>query len=455
MSICPLEFRYGSDEMKKVFSRENIIKKVLGVELALSKALEEVGVVPRGNYERLLKCVDEVRPEDVDRYERVVGHDVVALLTAVSEVCGESSNYLHYGATSNDVIDTAWSLLMRDAFKVVKKKLIVNIQVLIELTRKFKDLVMVGRTHAQHALPITLGFKLANYVYEFTRSLERIISAESRVIKGKMAGAVGTMAGWRGKGLEVENAVMSELKLHPHLITTQVVPRDGFAEAVSVLAILASQAERLGIEIRELMRPEILELAEGSAGRVGSSTMPHKANPVECEKVSGLARVLRGLLIPALENIPLWHERDLSNSSAERVLIPHSFILIDEILDTLHSVLKGLKVFPENMERNLRVSGGAIMAESLMLRLTDKGLSRLEAHKLTMELVRRAQSKRTSLLEEAINDVRVLTYLNVAEINEALDYNKYLGNYRELIDRTLKYTEEIVEEALREASEIG
>ncbi|MEM4906627.1 MAG: lyase family protein, partial [Sulfolobales archaeon] len=321
-----------------------------------------------------------------------------------------------------------------------------------ELTRKFKDLVMVGRTHAQHALPITLGFKLANYVYEFIRSLERINSVEDRVIRGKMSGAVGTMAGWRGKGLEIENAVMSELNLHPHLITTQVVPRDGFAEVVSVLAILASQAERLGIEIRELMRPEILELAEGSAGRVGSSTMPHKTNPVECEKISGLARVLRGLLIPALENIPLWHERDLSNSSAERVLIPHSFILIDEILDTLHDVLKGLKVFPENIERNLRMSRGAIMAESLMLRLTDKGLSRLEAHKLTMELVQRARSKHTSLLEEAINDARVLTYLNIAEINEALDYNKYLGNYRELIDRTLKYAEELVEKVLHEAS---
>ncbi|MEM0504527.1 MAG: adenylosuccinate lyase [Sulfolobales archaeon] len=452
MSICPLEFRYGSNEMREVFSRENIIRKMLEVELALSKALEEVGIVPRGNYEKLLKCIYEVRPEDVDKYEKVVGHDIVALLTAVREVCGESSNYLHYGATSNDIIDTAWSLLMRDAFKIVKKKLIVNIQILIELTRKFKDLVMVGRTHAQHALPITLGFKLANYVYEFIRSLERINSVEDRVIRGKMSGAVGTMAGWRGKGLEIENAVMSELNLHPHLITTQVVPRDGFAEVVSVLAILASQAERLGIEIRELMRPEILELAEGSAGRIGSSTMPHKTNPVECEKISGLARVLRGLLIPALENIPLWHERDLSNSSAERVLIPHSFILIDEILDTLHDVLKGLKVFPENMERNLRMSRGAIMAESLMLRLTDKGLSRLEAHKLTMELVQRARSKHTSLLEEAINDARVLTYLNIAEINEALDYNKYLGNYRELIDRTLKYAEELVEKVLHEAS---
>ncbi|MEM4752377.1 MAG: lyase family protein, partial [Sulfolobales archaeon] len=270
MSICPLEFRYGSNEMREVFSRENIIRKMLEVELALSKALEEVGIVPRGNYEKLLKCIYEVRPEDVDKYEKVVGHDIVALLTAVREVCGESSNYLHYGATSNDIIDTAWSLLMRDAFKIVKKKLIVNIQILIELTRKFKDLVMVGRTHAQHALPITLGFKLANYVYEFIRSLERINSVEDRVIRGKMSGAVGTMAGWRGKGLEIENVVMSELNLHPHLITTQVVPRDGFAEVVSVLAILASQAERLGIEIRELMRPEILELAEGSAGRVGS-----------------------------------------------------------------------------------------------------------------------------------------------------------------------------------------
>ncbi len=448
MSICPLDFRYGSEEMRRIFGRENIIRKMLEVELALSKALEDIGIAPKGSYDKLLKCIYNVRPEDVDRYEEILGHEIVALLNAVKDACGESANYIHYGATSNDVIDTAWSLLIRDALEIVKRKLIANIKVMIELIQKFKDLVMVGRTHAQHALPITLGFKLANYVYELTRSLERITSAEVRVVRGKMAGAVGTMAGWRGRGLEVENAVMSELGLHPHLITTQVVPRDGFAEMVSILAILASQVERFGIEVRELMRPEILELAEGGVGRIGSSTMPHKTNPVECEKLSGLARVLRGFLIPSFENIPLWHERDLSNSSAERILIPHSFVLIDEVLDTLHEVLLGLKVFPENIGRNLKLSKGVIMAESLMLKLIDRGLSRFEAYKLAMGLASRARSKGIDLFDEILNDGTVLTYLSVNEVRETLNYDNYLGNYKELVDRTIKYAEDVMKSSL-------
>jgi len=312
------------------------------------------------------------------------------------------------------------------------------------LTREYRDLIMVGRTHGQHALPITLGFKLANYVYELTRSLERLVDVESRVVRGKMAGAVGTMAGWRGKGLCVESVVMRELNLRPHEITTQVVPRDGFAELVSVIAILASQIERFGVEVRELMRPEILELAEGVGGRVGSSTMPHKANPVECEKISGLTRVLKGLVVPAIEDIVLWHERDLSNSSAERLLIPHTFMLIDEILDTFNEVLSNLKVYPENMIKNLKLSKGAIMSESLMLKLTDKGLSRYEAHRVVRELVTKALRSGSELIDVVLNEPEVLKYLSVDEVREALDYSRYLGNYNELIERTLKYAEEVI-----------
>jgi len=446
MSLCPLEFRYGSNDMRVIFSRENIIKKMVEVELKLYKALEECGIVPNGYYEVFNKCVSNItiRPEDVDKREEVLGHDVVALLSILNDYCGGVSRFLHYGATSNDIVDTVWGLLIRDALNLVKRKLVSNVRLLMELTRKYRDLIMVGRTHGQHALPITLGFKLANYVYELTRGLERLVDVESRVVRGKMAGAVGTMAGWRGRGLCVESVVMRELSLRPHEITTQVVPRDGFAELVSVIAILASQIERFGVEVRELMRPEILELAEGVGGRVGSSTMPHKANPVECEKISGLTRVLRGLVIPAIEDIVLWHERDLSNSSAERLLIPHTFMLIDEILDTLNEVLTGLKVYPENMVRNLMLSKGVIMSESLMLKLTDKGLSRYEAHKLVRELIAKALRSNSELIDVALNEPEVLKYLSVDEVREALDYSKYLGNYNELIDRTLNYAEEVI-----------
>ena len=444
MSLCPLEFRYGSDEMRSIFSRENIIRKMIDVELALVRALEESEIIPRGYYERLASCIYNVRVEDIDGYEREVGHDVVALISAINDVCGESSRYVHYGATSNDIIDTAWALLIRDALRVVKRKLILVIKLLIDLSKEYEDTLMVGRTHAQHALPITLGFKLANYVYEFANSLDRLLSTEGRVIKGKMAGAVGTMAGWRGKGLAVESMVMRELGLRSHEITTQVAARDGFAELINDLAILASQAERLGIEIRELMRPEIMELAEGVEGRIGSSTMPHKANPVECEKLAGLARVLRGLAITALENIPLWHERDLSNSSSERILIPHAFVLIDEILGALHGILVNLRVYPGNMLKNLELSKGLIMSESLMLRLTDKGLSRYEAHKLVRELTSKALASGMDLLSVALNDGRVLKYLTADEVREALNYMKYLGSYRELIERAISYANEVI-----------
>ncbi|MEM0453399.1 MAG: adenylosuccinate lyase [Sulfolobales archaeon] len=444
MSICPLEFRYGSEEMKNVFRRDNIVRKMIYVELALIKALEEAGITPEGYYDKLSKCVYSVSTETIDSYERLVGHDVVALLSAINDLCGDVSRYVHYGATSNDIIDTTWALLIRDALNIVRNKLIRVINLLIDLSRKYSDTLMVGRTHAQHALPITLGFKLANYVYEFSNSLSRLLSAESRVVKGKMAGAVGTMAGWRGKGLEVESRVMGMLGLKNHEITTQVVPRDGFAELITVLAILASQAERFSIEVRELMRPEIGELAEGAEGRVGSSTMPHKTNPVECEKISGLTRVLRGLVVTALENIPLWHERDLSNSSAERVLIPHTFILIDEILDTLYRVLSNLKVYPANMLRNLELSKGTVMSESLMLKLTDKGINRYEAHKLVRDLTIKALRNSTDLLTEALNDDRVLKILTPNELREALDFRKYLGNYKDLIERAIIYANMLI-----------
>ncbi|MFN3268164.1 MAG: lyase family protein, partial [Zestosphaera sp.] len=196
MSLCPIEFRYGSDEMRKIFRRENILARMIEVEVTLVKSLEECGLIPRGYSVSLESCVHSVRLEEVDSYERLLGHDVMALVMAIADACGESARFVHYGATSNDVIDTVWALLIRDALRVVKSKLIGLINLLMKLSEEYSDTLMVGRTHAQHALPITLGFKFANYLYEFTRSLERLMSDESRVVRGKMAGAVGTMAGW-------------------------------------------------------------------------------------------------------------------------------------------------------------------------------------------------------------------------------------------------------------------
>ncbi len=446
LSLCPIEFRYGSDEMRKIFKRENILARMIEVEVTLVKSLEECGLIPRGYSVSLESCVHSIKLEEVDSYEKSLGHDVMALVIAIADACGESARFVHYGATSNDIIDTAWALLIRDALRVVESKLIELINLLTKLSEEYSDTLMVGRTHAQHALPITLGFKFANYLYEFTRSLERLMSVESRIVRGKMAGAVGTMAGWGDKGFCVESSFMRELNLGSHVITTQVSPRDGVAELVNALAILASQAERLGIEVRELMRPEIMELAEGVEGRVGSSTMPHKENPVLSEKLAGLARLMRSLTITALEDIPLWHERDLSNSSAERFLIPHSFLVIDEVLNTLIKILENLRIYPERMMNNLKLSRGTNMSEALVLRLTDKGMLRHEAYKLVRELVSKAINENKDFLTVVSEDPRILKYLTKEEINEALNYRKYLGMHKALIERTIKYANEVLKQ---------
>jgi len=418
--------------------------KMIDVEVALVKSLEECGLIPRGYSAGLESCARSIKISEVDYYEKLLGHEVMALITAIADACGENARFVHYGATSNDVIDTVWALLVRDALRIVKTKLVNLITLLTRFSEKYSDTLMVGRTHAQHALPITLGFKFANYLYEFTRSLERVIEVEPRIVRGKMAGAVGTMAGWGIKGFCVESASMRELGLEPHTITTQVSPRDGIAELVSVLSILASQAERLGIEVRELMRPEIRELAEGVEGRVGSSTMPHKENPVLSEKLAGLARLMRGFTVTALENIPLWHERDLSNSSAERLLIPHSFLIIDEILDTTIKILKDLKIYPEKMVSNLGLSRGINLSEALVLKLTDKGMLRHEAYKIIRELVSKAVNENKDFLAIVLEDPRILKYLSREEIIEALDYRKYLGMHKELIKRTIEYATSVL-----------
>lgn len=446
LSLCPLEFRYGSEEMRKIFRKENILMRMIDVEIILVKSLEECGLIPKGYSVNLESCAHSIKLDEVDSYEKSLGHEVMALVAAIADACGESARFVHYGATSNDLIDTVWALLIRDALRLIKSKLVKLIELLIKLSERYSDTLMVGRTHAQHALPITLGFKFANYLYEFTRSLERLIKAEPQVVRGKMAGAVGTMAGWGSKGLCVESTSMRELNLQPHIITTQVSPRDGVAELISALAILASQAERLGIEVRELMRPEIMELAEGVEGRVGSSTMPHKENPVLSEKLAGLARLMRALTITALEDIPLWHERDLSNSSAERFLIPHSFLIIDEILNTLIKVVENLRVYPEKMIKNLELSRGTNVSEALVLRLTDKGMLRHEAYKLVRELVGKAVSENKDFPIIASEDSRVLKYLSKEEIKEVLDHKRYLGMHKELIKRAVEYANNVLKQ---------
>lgn len=440
--ICPLDWRYGSEEMRGLFLTEAIIKRFIVVEKAIMKGLEEMGYAKKGCSEVIDECAQSITASDVYTRESVMGHDIAALTYLLGEKCGECGKYVHLGATSYDVVDTAWALIIKDALAIVKRRLRYIIEKLIDMAYQYKEAIMVGRTHGQHALPITLGFKFANYIYEFTRSLERLFETEKRVVRSKISGAVGTMAAWRGKGIVLEEIASKYLGLEPHKIATQVAPRDGFAELVSVLAILASQLDRFALEVRELARPEIGEIYE-TGKRVGSSTMPQKRNPVTAERISGLAKVARSLVIVALENIPLMHERDLTNSSSERILIPHMFLIIDQMLIDMLKLLDTIYIDIDAMKRNLDLLKGQIMSEAIMIKLVEKGMPRHEAHKILSEITRNLKAEE-SLKQALIKDERILKLLTIKEIEEALNYYTYLGNYKELIDRTIKYSKDVL-----------
>lgn len=437
--VCPLQWRYGSEEMRQIFTISSIVKHYVMVEKALVCTLEEYGIAEKGCCELLDKVSFD--PKVIYELEKTTGHDIASLVMKLEELT--KCRFIHYGATSYDIVDTTWALIIKQALSLVKRRLKEIIDILIDLAKKHRDTLMIGRTHGQHALPITLGFKFANYIYEFSRSLEMIRNVEKLVVKGKISGAVGTMASWNGLGIDIEKKTLEKLGLEPHEITTQVVPRDGFAHLISTLAILGSQLDRLALEIRELSRTEIGELREGFE-RIGSSAMPHKVNPVTCEKISGLAKVLRGLVIPALENIPLWHERDLTNSSSERILIPHAFLIIDEMLVSMIKVLKNLTIDTERMLKNLDLLKGYVLTEAVMNILISKGLTRTEAHKLLRELTRRYSDK-VSLKEALMNFEEIRKHLTPNEI-ESIDYKNYLGMYSELIDRAIKYAMRVMED---------
>ncbi len=438
--LCPFNFRYGSEEMRAVFSRASMIKRYVLVEAAVMKGLEAAGFAPKGCWREVLRCGAELRPEDLDAVEARLGHEIASLAVLLGEKCGECGKYVHLGLTSNDVIDTGWALAFREGLKILLSRLESLITTLTELSTRYSSTVMVGRTHGKHALPITFGFKLANYVYEFSRSYERLCEAYVRVVRSNLSGAVGTMAAWGDEGFKVREIASSELNLPPHAITTQVSPRDGFAELITDLAILASQLDRLALEIRELSRDEIGEVSI-STDSVGSSTMPHKRNPSIAERISGLAKVARSLTVAGLENIPLMHERDLTNSSSERVVLPHAFLTLDEALLSAERMMKNLVINEEAMQRNLSLSGGALMSECVMIKLVVKaGMPRHEAHEALRKLLSEALLERKDFL--AVVKERFGELLG-EELEECVKPETYLGESKRLILEAIRYWESV------------
>ncbi|HID18624.1 TPA: adenylosuccinate lyase, partial [Candidatus Bathyarchaeota archaeon] len=417
---------------------------MLDVEAALAWALAEVGLIPKRAASQIAKkaSISHVRLERVKELESQLGHDIMAMVEALAEVCGEAGKYVHYGATSYDIVDTAMGLQLREALNILEARLSELEEVLIRLVKKYKRTLMVGRTHGQHALPITLGLKFAVWLREISRHLQRLHQCRDRIVIGKLTGAVGTQAGFGPEGLKVQRLVMEKLGLKPVEVSTQIVQRDRHAELVCLLAVIASTLDKFATEIRELQRTEIGELAEPfQLGRqVGSSTMPHKVNPVRCERICALAKIVRSLTIPALENVVSWQERDLSNSAAERFLIPEALILTDYMVDLMAKVLRGLRVDEQRMRENLELTRGRVMSEAVMLALTRKGMGRQEAHKLLRELTVRSLLKNEDFRQVLLKSEAVRQYLSVKEIEEALKPENYLGTTLQQIDEVLKQT---------------
>jgi len=436
--------RYGTPEMRQIFEEENRLQKMLDVEAALAWAHAEVGDIPVKDAQRIIDVANtrRVKLSRVKEIESEIRHDIMSLIRALSEAAGSSGAYVHLGATSQDINDTATALQLKEATALIDKDLNNLEKVLLEKTQHYKRTVMIGRTHGQHALPITLGFKFAIWMRENARHIQRLRECQHRLLVGKMSGAVGTMAGLGPNAFKIQDLTLKKLGLNAVDISNQIIQRDIHAEFVSLLSIIASTLDKIALEIRELQRPEIGELAEPfeKTKQVGSSTMPHKRNPELCERICGLAKIMRSLTIPALENVSTWHERDLTQTSAERFIIPESCILIDYVLHLMTNILDGLVVNERNMRENLDLTQGRNMSEAVMIALVSKGMGRQEAHELLRQLTIKSETEQEPFKKTLQESKVVQAKLSKKEIGKALNPKNYLGTSLKQVEIMIKKT---------------
>ena len=444
--VCPLDYRYGREELKEIFGEKRRLQFLLDVEAALARAHAKVGNIPQDAADEISRkaSVDYVNVDRVKEIESETKHDIMAVTRALSEVCSEDAGkYIHLGATSYDIVDTANALQFADATDYIKKGLKELRKTLVDLAKKHKNTVMLGRTHGQHTIPITFGLKMAGYAMEIDRHLERMFECKNRLLVGKLSGAVGTGAALGEHALKLQEIMLQDLKLGVEDVSTQIVIRDRYNELISVLCNIATSLEKFSTEIRNLQRDEIGEVAEAfeTKKQVGSSTMPHKRNPITSEQISGLARVVRGFMTPAFENSIQWHERDLCNSSSERFILPHSLILTDWIIYQTNIVFKNLKIFPNRMLKNMEISKGLPMAESLMTTLINKGMGRGDAHELMRKTALKAVELDKTLKEVFLEKNEKLKLLTSGEVDDALNPYNYLGASEKIVERVVKKLE--------------
>ena len=423
--------RYSRPAMKKVWSEENKFAKWLQVEVAVCEAWAELGIIPKEELRKIKKA-----RFDMKRFEEILKtthHDVTAFLGSVAESLGEESRFIHLGLTSSDVMDTALSLQLLEATKILEQDIADLIAVLKEKAIEHKHTLMMGRTHGVHAEPVTFGLKMALWIEEMKRNAQRLAEAKKVIVVGKISGAVGTYA---TVPPEVEEKACARLGLSPAPVSSQVLQRDRHAQFVTTLAIIASSLEKFATEIRGLQRTETLEAEEPfEEGQTGSSAMPHKRNPELCERVCGLARLVRGHALTAMENVALWHERDISHSSNERITLPDSCLVLDYILSIFTNVMRGLRVYPQRMRENVELTKGLIFSQRVLLALIDKGLSRQKAYDLVQRNAMKAWKERTDFLQLLEADSEVVASLSAAELESLFDYQYYLKHVDHIFER--------------------
>jgi adenylosuccinate lyase len=418
--------RYTPECMKNLWSEQAKFERWLEVELAVMEAYEEAGMIPKGYCKRARETA-QIDVDEIEKIEASVDHDVIAFIKYVTSRMGDEARYFHYGLTSSDVVDTALSMAMVKATDLILSRLYALMDSTLKLAKRYKYTPIIGRTHGVHAEPTTFGLKVLNWYYGLERAKERLEREKENISIGKISGAVGNYANVQP---EIEENVCKKIGLKPAKISTQILPRDIHAGYVSTLAVMAGEFERISTEIRNLQRTEIRELQEPFSGtQRGSSAMPHKKNPVKDERISGLARVIRGYALSAMEDIVLWHERDISHSSVERIILPDATSIVYFMTDELKKIIDGLKVDEKRMEENIYMTGGLVFSERVLLKLIEHNMSREDAYVMVQKASMKVWNKESQSLKEAMKE-----YVNF-DLDDAFDVSPYLKNVDKIFER--------------------
>ena len=427
--------RYSREELKSIWSDYNKYSLWLDIELAAAEAMEKYRIIPKG-VSKKVRAKAKINPKRILEIEKKVKHDVIAFLTSITEKVGKEAKYLHKGMTSSDVLDTCFNLQLKQSGEILIKDLDTLLSSIKKQATKHKFTVCIGRSHGIHAEPITFGFKMLSFYQEFVRNRKRLLNSINEISTCAISGAVGTFANIDPK---VESLVARKLKLRVEPISTQVIPRDRHAQFFSTLAIIASSIERFATEIRHLQRTEVLEVEEFfSSKQKGSSAMPHKKNPILSENLTGIARLIRANVLPALENIALWHERDISHSAVERNIGPDSTIALDFALVRLNGIIKNLNIYPKNMKKNLNLTNGLFFSQRVLLELTSCGFTREQAYSIVQKNAMTSWKNNTSLLENLSKDKRIIKKIPVNKLKKLFDLGYHSKKINIIFKRALK-----------------